>query len=707
MTQAAIHEESTRAGLTAPIEQAIEQQDPNALYALAPQLARLTLADLAPLLTTIQRGMQRPSGFSIKMLNALIREANMTHIGGRASTTTTGPDRAATATPENIRSIEDYVSFSDRGNAMRLLTLHGQNLRYCHAWKQWLIYDQGRWIVDETAAIIRRCEGVIQTLYLDAGHSEDPKERKALASWALKTESFKAVNGMLSWANARAGVPVIPDELDADPWHFNVQNGTLDLKTGQLQPHQREDLISKQAPVTFDPDTQCPQWLAFLDRIMASNQNLISYLQRAVGYSLSGSRREQKMFIPFGKGRNGKSTFIDLLMDLLGDYAESTPTSTLMTKRTDGIPNDVARLKGVRFVSAQEAEKGRHLAESLVKQITGDKRISARFMHANWFTFEPICKIWLSTNHKPLIRGTDDGIWRRVQLIPFNVQIPEEEADTDLPQKLQTELPGILNWALAGCLAWQEQGLNPPDEIKAANNEYRNEQDALCTFFEEHCIFRPDARVSVQDLFRVYTSWCEESGEKSSEIMTKSQFGVFLKQQKDLTQGRTGQARYWIGIGLLSPDTSPPPPEQQTWHPEGETHQPTEADIEADQARSPETDPPAEQSSIEHQSAPSEASIPERVEPAATETYAETAYSYKDITDLYVQMAKQMPPGKKVYWDVADSQFPAQLVERSEAGTRLRTMIESREPRRVEAAVAWIRHYLSHEENSSRTNDLL
>jgi P4 family phage/plasmid primase-like protien len=589
MTQVA-HQTTDR--LTTQIQQAIEQQDANALYALAPRLAHLTLADLAPLLTSIQRGMLRPSGFSIRMLHTLIREANVSHVGGRHSS-----QDQATSPTENIRSIENYVSFSDRGNAMRLLNLHGQSLRYCHAWKQWLIYDGGRWIVDETAAIVRRCESVIQSLYEEASHSEDPKERKSLASWALHTESFKAVGGMLSWASARPGVPVLPDELDSDQWRFNVKNGTINLKTGQLQAHQREDLITKQAPVTFDTNAECPQWLSFLDRIMDGNQGLIEFLQRGVGYSLTGSRKEHGFFIPFGRGRNGKSTFIDKIMDLLGDYAESTPTSTFMASKNDSVPADIARLKGVRFVSSQEAEKGRHLAESLVKQITGDKRISARFMHQNWFTFEPICKVWLSTNYKPIIRGTDDGIWRRIHLIPFNVQIPESEVDADLPEKLQAELPGILNWAIQGCLAWQVQGLNPPEEVRAATDDYRADQDTLRTFFTEHCFTRANAHAPLQTLYTTYANWCEESGEKQANIMTKHQFNGYLKE-RGYAQGRNGRVRYWVGIGILSTDTptDEPEPEQQTWEPTPETHSSPVEPIQPDQ---PVPGPDSEHSTVQ------------------------------------------------------------------------------------------------------------
>jgi len=280
---------------------------------------------------------------------------------------------------------------------------------------------------------------------------------------------------------------------------------------------------------------------------MDGNQNLITFLQRAVGYSLTGATSEQVLFFLYGTGANGKSTFLDIIYELFGNYASATPTSTLLSKAgSDTIPNDIARLKGVRFVSAVETEDGRRLAESVLKQITGDKRISARFMRGEWFDFKPECKLWLAANHKPVIRGTDDGIWRRIRLIPFTVSIPPEEQDRKLFEKLLTELPGILNWAMQGCVRWQREGLDLPLEVKTAIATYRAEMDTLSDFFAECCIVAPDATASAKELYLRYTFWCEENGERPER---QKAFGMRLSERgfKRVKNNIT----IWHGIGVV------------------------------------------------------------------------------------------------------------------------------------------------------------
>jgi putative DNA primase/helicase len=280
-----------------------------------------------------------------------------------------------------------------------------------------------------------------------------------------------------AWPAVSQGYPVIPEHLDQDPWLFNVENGTIDLKTGELRPHERGALITKLAPVQYDREAECPTWWKFLMRIFNGNLALIEFLQKAVGYALTGSTREQCLFFLHGLGANGKSTLLEIIHTLLGDYAHRTSSETFLIKKSGGIPNDVAALRGARLVGAVEVESGRRLAEVLIKEMTGGDRISARFLHAEWFDFKPEFKIFLAANHKPVIRGTDHAIWRRIHLIPFNVQIPKPEQDRDLPEKLKAELPGILNWALEGCQMWQLYGLEPPAEVQAATQDYREEMD--------------------------------------------------------------------------------------------------------------------------------------------------------------------------------------------------------------------------------------
>jgi putative DNA primase/helicase len=302
------------------------------------------------------------------------------------------------------------------------------------------------------------------------------------------------------------------------------------------------------APVEYDPQAACPMWEAFLDRIMAGNQKLIRYLQKAAGYSLTGDVSEQAFFIPYGSGANGKSVFLTTLLAVLGDYGIQAPPDLLMVKQGERHPTELADLKGARLVVAIESEEGKRLAESLVKQLTGGDKIKARRMREDFWGFDATHKLWLATNHKPIIRGSDYAIWRRIRLIPFNVTIPPEEQDKQLPAKLQQELPGILRWAVEGCLVWQREGLGEPPEVRAATESYRAEMDVIATFLNGCCIVNPLAKAKVKDLYQAYVEWCKENNEYplSQRVLGTRLLERGFKQRK----GAKGQ-RFWLGIGLL------------------------------------------------------------------------------------------------------------------------------------------------------------
>jgi putative DNA primase/helicase len=288
---------------------------------------------------------------------------------------------------------------------------------------------------------------------------------------------------------------------------------------------------------------------------MAGNQHLISFIQRAIGYSLTGSTSEQVLFIPYGVGANGKSTLIETVNAMLGDYAQTASSSLLLTKRNDGVPNDVARLAGSRFVASAENDAGRHVAEALVKRLTGGDKVSARFLFNEFFDFYPQCKFFLSTNHRPRIRGTDKGIWRRIRLIPFNVVIPDEQQDKQLKEKLLAELPGILAWAVRGCLAWQREGLGMPPEVSDATESYRQESDVLGQFIAERCIQKAGITTSAGALYKEYLCWCNESGE---EPLPQRDFGMQLTE-RGFPRDRTGKTRLRVGIGLVTEVTGSDP----------------------------------------------------------------------------------------------------------------------------------------------------
>jgi putative DNA primase/helicase len=373
------------------------------------------------------------------------------------------------------------------------------------------------------------------------GHCE---QSQALFRHAQGSQAAPRLKAMIELAETERSMPVLPEQLDTDPWLLNVRNGTLDLRTGTLRAHRREDLITKVAPVEYDPMATCPTWEAFLARIMGGNDAPITFLQRAVGYALTGTTTEQVLFFLYGTGANGKSTFLETIRAVLGPFAMQADFTTFLHQKYERVRNDIARLQGARVVASVEAEIGQRLSESIIKQLTGQDRISARFLYQEYFEFTPQFKLFLAANHKPSIWGTDEAIWRRIQLIPFTVTIPAAERDGGLPSRLQTELPGILNWALAGCLDWQRQGLGTPQEVVLATAGYRKEMDIVGGFLDDCCEHAPAAQTSTQRLYDVYIKWCERNGEP---VMGKNAFSVRLRE-RGFTKVRCNNHRGWRGL---------------------------------------------------------------------------------------------------------------------------------------------------------------
>jgi putative DNA primase/helicase len=436
-------------------------------------------------------------------------------------------------------------NLTDLGNARRLVHRHGRNLRYCWLWRKWLVWDGKRWVKDDTGEVYRLAKETVSSIYQEAAAAPNDEARKELGKHATRSEAGARIKEMVDLA--RSDVPVMPDELDASPGLLNTESGTIDLRTGELREHRREDLMTKIAPTKYRPDAAAPTWEAFLERVLPG-EDLRAFVQRAVGYSATGDTSEQCIFINHGGGANGKSTFQEAIAAALGDYAMRAPTEMLLAKRSDGVPNDVARLKGARFVSASETEEGRRLAESRIKDLTGQDTITARFMKAEWFDFAPTHKLWLSTNHKPEIRGTDAAIWRRIRLVPWAVTIPPAEQDKKLPIALRHELAGILAWVVRGCLLWRREGLQAPDEVRKATGEYRAEMDVLAGFLVECCELDTGHWEYAKDLYECYKRWCDENGERPEP---QRKFGGRLGErgfQRD--RGGSRGAGIWRGVRL-------------------------------------------------------------------------------------------------------------------------------------------------------------
>ena len=458
-----------------------------------------------------------------------------------------GQTRRAISTESNTE--KPVFRLSDVGNAQRLVFAHGDMMRYVPVRGKWYIWNGSQWVVDDTGEVQRLAKKVAVSLYDEAYQEPDEHKRKQISQHACRTETYSKQLAMVALAQTEEKIPLRMSDFDTHRMLLNCQNGTLDLSRGVLRPHQREDYLTKIIPVAYDLQATCPMWMAFLDKVFAGDKDLISFVQRAIGSALTGEMHDQCFFVMYGQGANGKSTFIEAIRAILTDYALETPPETLMVKRNEGISNDIARLQGARFVSSRESDEGERLSEGKVKQITGGDAMTARYLHQEFFEFHPQFKLFLATNHRPAIRGTDNGIWRRVRLIPFEVSIPENERDTQLLKKLLEELPGILTWAVKGCMQWQAHGLGQAEVVKAATASYRAEMDTLGSFLEDRCYLGEKARERASVLYAAYIKWCQDNGER---IETQQCFGSRLTE-RGLTSEKRGGVCSRKGIGLRDP----------------------------------------------------------------------------------------------------------------------------------------------------------
>lgn len=397
---------------------------------------------------------------------------------------------------------------TELGNAERIAHEYGHVIKYVSD-MGWLIWDGKRWRIDNKKEIERITAKVLRDLY----KSEDEAEIK----WARMCERRN-----IRMNSIKDLMPLVPGEredFDKHKYLFNVENGVVDLRTGKLQPHDRELGLTKITNVIHDENAQCPTWITFLEQIFHGDTELIDYMQRLVGYSLTGDISEQSMYFLVGGGSNGKSTFVNTIKKMMGDYGMQTKSDTFIKKKDTGANNDIARLVNSRFVSAVESEEGEKLQESLVKTITGGEPILARFLRQEYFEFIPEFKVFFTTNHKPIIGGVDDGIWRRVKIIPFTLNLKPHERDKKLEEKLSLEMSGILNWAIEGCLKWQKVGLKEPKIVTDATGNYKEDMDILAPFLGEICYTKEPNNeaimIEAKELYNVYDKWCFQAGERA------------------------------------------------------------------------------------------------------------------------------------------------------------------------------------------------
>jgi putative DNA primase/helicase len=461
-----------------------------------------------------------------------------------------GLDQLGDSPPEQL---PEWITepYNDTWNAERLIDRYGDDIKYNPS-RGWFIWNGKHWEYDELDKIRTMANDSIEYLYLYKtamyAKYEGKKTYSEYLNWLAKARNTSRKDNMIREAESWENIRTLPKQFDTDKCKVNLQNGTMDMQTMEFLPHNKSDLITKIMPVNYDPEAKTKLWDEFLNKIFKGNKNVIEFLQRATGYSFTALTNEQCIFILYGTGKNGKSTFLDAIKILMAEYARQAPVASFMKKDWSNTNTyELARLYGARLVTTGEPDKGDRFAESLIKQVTGGESINAEHKYKDPFEFYPEFKLWIGTNYKPEIVGTDLGIWRRIMLIPFDVVIPVAERDLNFGEKLLVELPGIFNWVMAGFKQWQKKGLDPPPEVLAATEDYREEMDVFQNFLNDCTVLTPGSVIRFKDLYKVYQEWAKENGIKNP--MNSNTIGRRLKE-RGFKEHNTKEAKGREGIEL-------------------------------------------------------------------------------------------------------------------------------------------------------------
>ena len=447
--------------------------------------------------------------------------------------------------------------YNDLTASKEFLESNNNKFLYCNKLGGWFVWAGKRWKPDEVNYVQRCVIDLIQSIRKMA----EPSKDKLLMNYAKSLGTANKVESILKLCKPHPDIAAVPEQFDSCPYILNLANGTLDMNSRIIGPHNPLDYLTKISPVRYDPDATCPKWINFLDLIFPhseGSEDLKPFIKRMVGYWLFEGNPEQVMFIFYGTGRNGKSTFINVIRRLFGDYIKHAPIETFIDKRYTGVSNDLARLRGSRLVTTSETSSGQSLKEGIIKELTSGEVVTARFLYKEPFEFEPNFKICMSTNHKPNIKGTDEGIWRRILLIPFTYTIPEEQIVLNFERKLFDELPGILNWALEGYSEWRQIGLNPPATVKESVKEYRLEEDLFADFIDAYCYTNINTSCSVSEMKDAFYKW--RDGRHFGFLKYKD-LNEYLSQKDGIEKAKQTDNTYrWEGIsikiGVLDDDKS-------------------------------------------------------------------------------------------------------------------------------------------------------
>lgn len=436
---------------------------------------------------------------------------------------------------------------TELGYAHRLIRVYGDRLRYVPVWRRWLVWDGKRWADDTTGQAKRWMKVIARRIYTDALAIVDDQQRRAALNLARRGESSAGVSGALTLASTHEAIAISPGDLDADPFLLNCTNGTLDLRTGELHDHDPADLLTKITGAAYHPGARGAEWHQFLHRVQP-DQEMREFLARLLGHSLEGRVTEHVLPIFCGDGANGKGTFTGAVITALGEYADAADPDLLTARSFDAHPTGTADLFGLRLAILHETDAGRRLAEATVKRLTGGDRLKARRMREDFWSFDPSHTFVMLTNHKPLVSGTDEGIWRRIRLVPWPVVIPAAERDENLGQRLALEADAILTWIINGYRQWRTRGLAEPELVTSATHTYRGESDALRRFLDNRCLLGPNFTARSSELFGAWSAWCAREGETTG---TNKAFTEAM-QRRGYDTHRTSIGMVWRGIGLAA-----------------------------------------------------------------------------------------------------------------------------------------------------------
>lgn len=443
-------------------------------------------------------------------------------------------------------------SRTDSGQAELFAAMFGAEFRYNHFREMWLHYESPCWRTDADKAIYRAAREFARAQQCEALEIADRTEKKDKLDFAMKAESGAKLEALVKAASWNEILADKGENWDTDPWALATNNGVIDLRTGILRPGDPSDRITMKCTVAYNPKAECPRWWQFLAEIFGGDESLIDYIWRLCGYILTGETTERIVPMFYGRGANGKSVLINVLATILGDYATALPFSSLQFQKQEGIPNDMAGLAGRRLVTMVEANDGLRLNEAKLKSLSGNDRISARFLHGEFFTFQPVAKFVLAMNHKPIAKDDSEGFWDRIHLVPFNHTFPPGERDAGLQARLIAEEgEGILAWAVYGCLRWKESGLRKPPAVVAATEEYQAESDQLAEFIgSEFVNMTPDGTATTQEIGKTYNLWADQRGLSKVERLNSTQLGRLLGAR--FRKKKTNKTYFYTGLEVIS-----------------------------------------------------------------------------------------------------------------------------------------------------------